>query len=186
MSDDFLNGLACAALEPGLRQVLLLDTDLSVLSVAASKLRDMLQVTTNYDVAIVNLPVTAQADDLWGKYVPRRGNEQPSADTKAEMNIVWEEGWLTKNRQQDRWVVIVIADLSLLTLPAIHACLMLMDTSVVHLERHGQHLHWQPRICWLASCPYAAVGKVSPHLLDRFSLRLSPSTASEKHGADDV
>lgn len=49
----------------------------------------------------------------------------------------------------------------------------MMLTSVAHLERHGQQLHWQPNLCWLAGCASSKVGIVSPHLLDRFALRLS-------------
>ncbi|RMH14951.1 MAG: hypothetical protein D6698_11960, partial [Gammaproteobacteria bacterium] len=80
----------------------------------------------------------------------------------------------------------VIPDLSLLSLPVSHTCITLMDAPVAHLQRHDQDDHWTPRICWLAACPREAVGKVSPHLLDRFTLRLSPPPAAPKRSPEDI
>jgi magnesium chelatase subunit D len=67
----------------------------------------------------------------------------------------------------------VIPDLTKLSLAAARACVVLMGADVAHLERHGQQANWQPNLCWLAGCASGEVGVVSPHLLDRFALRLS-------------
>jgi magnesium chelatase subunit D len=50
---------------------------------------------------------------------------------------------------------------------------MLVGAPVAYLERHGQQGIWSPRYYWLASCQQENIGAVSPHLLDRFALRLS-------------
>ncbi|RME00384.1 MAG: hypothetical protein D6816_13780, partial [Bacteroidetes bacterium] len=80
----------------------------------------------------------------------------------------------------------VIPDLSLLSLPVSHTCITLMDAPVAHLQRHDQDEFWAPRICWLAACPREAVGKVSPHLLDRFTLRLSPPPTVSNRSPEDI
>lgn len=67
----------------------------------------------------------------------------------------------------------MIPDLTKLSLAAARACVVLMGADVAHLERHGQQAQWQPNLCWLAGCASSEVGMVSPHLLDRFALRLS-------------
>lgn len=185
VSNSLLHGLACAALEPGLQQVLLFDADFMILETAVSHLRQILHITTGQNVRVISLPGTAQDDDLWGHYIPDpTGLITPGS--LSGMTVTWQEGWLTQNRQSDDWLLVIIPDLSLLSLSVTRTCLMLMDTPVAHLERHGQHAHWTPRICWLASCPRDAIGKVSPHLLDRFSLRLSPPPILPKRSPEVI
>lgn len=77
--------------------------------------------------------------------------------------------------------LVIIPDLTRLSLPAARACVALMGSEVAHLERHGHRDRWQPNLCWLAGCPRQEVGLVSPHLLDRFALRLS----SQEYGEGD-
>src|SRR5438309_2171120 len=48
-----------------------------------------------------------------------------------------------------------------------------MGAEVAYLERHGQDISWAPNFCWLAGCDRSNVGQISPHLMDRFALRLS-------------
>ena len=183
--DTLTRGLACAALEPGLRRVLLFDADFLVLETAVSHLRQMLRLTTGQHVHTVSLPGTAQNSDLWGQYVPDPTGTN-SSDRLPGLTVAWQEGWLTQNRQNEDWLLVVIHDLSLLSLPVVRACITLMDSPVANLQRHGQDTRWAPHICWLAACSRDAVGKVSPHLLDRFSLRLSPSSAPPKRKPETI
>lgn len=185
VSDSLLRGLACAALEPGLRQVLLFDADFVVLETAVSNLQQMLQLTTRQDVQVVHLPGTAQDDDLWGGYIPDHSEVTDSKNWRG-MTVTWQEGWVTQNRQSEDWLLVVIPDLSLLSLPVTRTYIVLMDTTVAHLQRHGQDEKWTPRICWLAACPRKAVGKVSLHLMDRFSLRLSASPTTQSREPKDI
>lgn len=169
--ESLLYGLAAAALEPGLRQVLLFDADFEVLSTTVSILHQFLTVTTEREVAIVPLMGLTQEDDLWGSYVPTSPTTI-DRDGDTGLTVAWRDGLLTQNRNDDRWLLIVIPDLTRLSLATARACITLMDAPVAYLERQGQHAPWQPRICWLAACDQNAVGKLSPHLLDRFALRL--------------
>jgi magnesium chelatase subunit D len=61
-----------------------------------------------------------------------------------------------------------------------------MGADVAHLERHGQQAHWQPNICWMAGCASGEVGMVSPHLLDRFALRISGQVAKTADRAESI
>ncbi|MCB8939257.1 MAG: hypothetical protein H6655_12650 [Ardenticatenaceae bacterium] len=183
--DSLTRGLACAALEPGLRRVLLFDADFLVLETAVSHLSQMLHLTTGERVHTLSLPGTAQDSDLWGQHVPDPTGTNDSTRLSS-LTVVWQEGWLTQNRQNEDWLLVVIHDLSLLSLPVVRTCITLMDSPVAHLQRHGQDSRWTPHICWLAACPTDAVGKVSPHLLDRFSLRLAPSSAPSKRKPETI
>lgn len=97
---------------------------------------------------------------MWGRLTLKAQN-QP---------FEWQPGLLTA---QDELRIVVIPDLSQLSLSAARACVTLMSTEVAHLERQGQHRPWKPNLCWIAGCATESVGMVSPHLLDRFALRLS-------------
>lgn len=169
--DSFLCGLAAAALEPGLRQVLLFDADFTALETAVSLLHQLLTLTTTQTVQVVPLTGLAQEDDLWGSYTPTPPSSREASDA-AGLTLAWQDGWLTQNRNDDGWLLVVIPDLTRLTLAASRACITLLDAPVGHLERYGKQYPWQPHICWLAACARDEMGKVSSHLLDRFTLRL--------------
>jgi magnesium chelatase subunit D len=84
-----------------------------------------------------------------------------------------ETGFAGSRQNDSQLRLVVIPDLTKLSLAAARACVVLMGADVAHLERHGQQANWQPNLCWLAGCASGEVGVVSPHLLDRFALRLS-------------
>ncbi|MGB0386394.1 MAG: hypothetical protein ACPGWR_16410, partial [Ardenticatenaceae bacterium] len=95
-------------------------------------------------------------------------------------------GLLTTGRQNGPLLLVLIPDLTRLTLAAARACVMLMGSDVAHLARHGAsrsssgaHEQWVPDICWLAGCDREHVGQLSPHLLDRFALRLHGANAPQ-------
>lgn len=175
--NSFWQGLAAAALEPGLRQVLLFDADSATLETAVSSLQQLLAITTEQQIQIIQLGGLVQEDDLWGSYIP-----SSTTNDAIGLSVVWQDGLLTQNRNDDNWLLVVIPDLTRLSLSASRACITLMDAPVAHLERYTQKADWQPRICWLAACPQDNVGRISSHLLDRFTLRLStpplPPTSS--------
>ncbi|MEI6444396.1 MAG: hypothetical protein WCO29_15015 [Nostocales cyanobacterium ELA583] len=84
--------------------------------------------------------------------------------------------WLLGKTENDQEIrLVIIPDLTKLSLAAMRACVVLMGADVVHLERHGQNLYWQPNLCWLVGCSSQPeeIGKISPHLLDRFAIRLN-------------
>ncbi|NEP03218.1 MAG: hypothetical protein F6K58_32185 [Symploca sp. SIO2E9] len=162
---DFAQSLACAAICPGLRSILVFDTSAEGLQLAAQTLTQLLEVVVGHPVVSVRLGVWEAEDELWGSLgLPTQLEQQP---------FTWKPGLLTAGQKHSELKLVVIPDLTKLSLAAARACVVLMGADVAHLERHGQQAHWQPNLCWLAGCASSEVGMVSPHLLDRFALRLS-------------
>jgi magnesium chelatase subunit D len=161
-----LDGLACAALDPGLRSILMFDAPCAGLQQIAALLGQMLACATNLPVETALLSSAAHDDDLWG-YLPLPGGRD-AATTIPFANL------FSRMRNSGRLQLIIIPDLSRLSMVAARAAIRLIGADVVHLERHGQQERWQPRLCWLAACSSSdeQIGAISPHLLDRFALRL--------------
>lgn len=185
-TDPLVRGLACAALEPGLRRVLLFDASFETLETAVPLFQSMLQTTTDTAVTVVTLPANALDDDLWGSLTPKLSPADAESVTTSGLAVEWQEGLLTRNRHAADLLLVVIPDLSRLSLAAARTCIMLLDTPVADLQRHGQDDAWWPQLCWLAACDRERVGRVSPHLLDRFALRLTAPTNKLRHTPADI
>jgi len=84
--------------------------------------------------------------------------------------------------------LVIIPDLTKLSLAAVRACVTLMGADLAHLERHQQQQSWRPNLCWLAGCSSKEeeIGKVSPHLLDRFALRLNGKIEDDLDNLDNL
>ncbi|PSB23146.1 hypothetical protein C7B76_01070 [filamentous cyanobacterium CCP2] len=164
LSNPLIRGLACAALHPGLRSILVFDAGIATLQFAAQNLTWMLKQVTGCKVVPVQLGVVETEEDLWG------GLALQQRDAKGSFE--WQQGLLAGGREQELRLVI-LPDLTRLSLPTARACVALMGSEVAYLERHGHRDSWQPKLCWLAGCSRSDVGLVSPHLLDRFALRLA-------------
>ncbi len=160
--DSFTQCLACAAITPGLQNVLLFDTSPETLRVSGLVIAQMLEVVTGNSVPKVTLSTFEAEEDLWGSL--------GISDGSQEYSFNWKPGLLA-NDSKPR--LVIIPDLTKLSLAAVRACVVMMGASVAHLERHGQQTYWCPNLFWLAGCASSEVGMVSPHLLDRFALRLS-------------
>jgi magnesium chelatase subunit D len=162
LSNSLIRGLIAAALNPGLRNVLVFDATIDTLTTAAKTLELMLRQVTNCQITTMQLGVVETEEDLWGQLLLR------------DKKIVWQPGVLTRGQGQELQVVI-IPDLTRLSMAGARACVTLMGADVAYLERHGKRGEWRPNLCWLAGCPSkkGETGLVSPHLLDRFALRLS-------------
>ena len=76
--------------------------------------------------------------------------------------------------------LVVIRDLTSMSLSTARACVMLIGADVAHLERHGRQERWRPLNAWIAACPLAAAGQVSPHLMDRFAVRVPSPQPQER------
>jgi magnesium chelatase subunit D len=161
-SNPLMRGLVAAALNPGLRSILVFDATIDTLTIAAQNLKLMLQKVTDAQITKVQLGVVETEDDLWGQL------------SLWDEKIEWQQGLLAKGRDQVLQLV-VIPDLTRLSLAGARACVTLMGSGIAHLERHGRTNGWVPNLCWLAGCPSrnGETGLVSPHLLDRFALQLS-------------
>jgi magnesium chelatase subunit D len=171
LQQPLVRGLACAALQPGLRSVLLFDSSPPMLRMAAGLLAEMLTVTTERSVEQVYLGPTDTEETLWGSLaLTPQGEEQP---------FVWQPGLLGSGDDSVLRVV-VIPDLTRLSLAASRACIALMDSDVANLERHGHQARWRSHLCWIAGCPRSQVKFLSPHLMDRFALRLTGQAFQER------
>jgi magnesium chelatase subunit D len=164
LSNPFTWTLACAALSEGLRSILVFDSAPSSLRSVALTFAQMLEVVYGRQVILVNLSASRIDDDLWG--VPWLGTEN------GQVQVLYRSGLLASDQNESSLQLILIPDLTRLSLPAARACVALLGADTAHLERHGIHQVWHPNMFWLAGCDSRQVGKVSPHLLDRFTLRL--------------
>ncbi len=165
VDDLIIKSLACAALNPGLRSILIFDAPDLALQQLADILAQMLAIATGQVVESHLLSASAQDDDLWGGLLlPALKKDSPPA-TKPIFKLFSQE------RNASKIQLITVPDLAKLDLAAARACVMLVGADVAHLERNGQRERWQPQQWWVAGC--SSVGAVSPHLLDRFALRLS-------------
>lgn len=169
LNDRFTRSLACAAISPDLRSILVFDTTPDALRLATQTTAQMLRVVTGNLVDLIILGTFEGEDDLWGRF---RLNSESS-----ENLLQWELGLLAAGQNNSQMRLVVIPDLTKLSLAAARACVVLMGADVTHLERQGQQAHWQPNLCWLAGCASSEVGMVSPHLLDRFTIRLGGQVA---------
>ncbi|MEM9007066.1 MAG: hypothetical protein AAGE59_26500 [Cyanobacteria bacterium P01_F01_bin.86] len=178
LRNPLMKGLACAALSSGLRSLLIFDASSTTLQKMSGLLAQMIAVLTEgkalslqeseskveNQIVTVQLGAVETEEELWG-----------SLSLSQEVNaqkVIWEPGLLASGRGRETRIV-VIPDLSRLSLAASRACVMLIGADVAHLERHGQHDRWQPKLYWLAGCDLTRIGTLSPHLLDRFALRLN-------------
>lgn len=178
LRNPLMKGLACAALSPGLRSLLVFDASPNTLQKMAELLAQMVTVLTGGEVVssqslaskpehrivLIQLGTVETEEELWGSL--------SLGQDIAARTVVWKPGLLAAGRGRETRIV-VIPDLSRLSLAASRACVMLMGSQVAHLERHEQHDRWQPQLYWLAGCDRDRIGKLSPHLLDRFALRLN-------------
>lgn len=184
--NPLMKGLACAALDSGLRSILVFDASPATLQTMARLLAQMVAVVAGGEViwpkatdtkvarqiASVQLGSVETEEDLWGSLtLGRNGTSQ---------SVIWKAGLLAAGKEQATRIII-IPDLSRLSLAASRACVMLMGAEVAHLERHGQRDRWQPQLFWLAVCDRTRLGTLSPHLLDRFALRLSGGESPNSH-----
>lgn len=160
MPDPLARAFACAAVTPGLRSVLLFDCPGPDFRTRADAFAGLLRAATGRAVRPVYLGFADSDDRLWGDHLP----DGP--------RLRWRPGSLGPDPTDPALRLVLLPDLARLPLPAARACVALVGAGVAHVERHGHSACWRPDLAWLAACPRAAVGQVSPHLLDRFALRL--------------
>ena len=178
-SEKLTNALACVALTPGLRQVLLFDVAADTFRNVADRLSAMLTAATGRTHSVVTLGSTEHEDDLWTILTLEK--------TGSENRLRLRQGRLVPSPESANPILVLIPDLARLSLHAARACVMLMGgAETASLQRHGLNVVWSPDMCWLAGCVKAEVGEVSKHLLDRFVLRLTVSESPRLDRSKDV
>lgn len=148
--------LACAALDPRLRGVLLFDLEPALLLDIGHWLGSLLGNPHPYV-----LGASAVADSAW-------------IGLSSGPTFGVSPGPLV-DRPGTPPLTVLVSDLAKLSPTGQRAALTLLDTDVANLEREGLSVTWAPRTRWVAICARADVGRVPPHLLDRFPLRVDAS-----------
>ncbi|MFE7328727.1 hypothetical protein ACFU8W_27875 [Streptomyces sp. NPDC057565] len=162
-----LTALVCSAVEPRLSGVLLFDLPAdsiaSVTRMFASLLARSTGGTDGAEVPRTVLGAATQDQELWVR--PRlRSGPGGIAFTLAP-------GPLTEAEAVPP--LVVVPDLARLSVPGMRAAVQLLGTDVATVEHSGLRRQWSPRARWFAICRAEDVERVSPHLLDRFPVRLS-------------
>ena len=185
--NPLLTSLACAVLQPGLRSILVFDAPYNGLQQMANALAQMARVA-GQSVLCAQLGTTEQDDDLWGQFsLPHSSSPttnsvlNPSSPEETNEQRILARPLLFSSQNNINTIpLIVIPDLNSLSLAAMRACVTQIGAEIVHLERNGQSDRWQTEQYWLASCKSDEVGALSPHLLDRFAIRLAWSDAGQR------
>jgi magnesium chelatase subunit D len=172
--------LACAALDPGLRSILILDVGPDDLSQLAALLAEMLSATSGQEVKQHQLGPFESDDNVWGSLY------LPSLDAEARALPAHRLFSTERSADPSHLQLITIPDLAALSLMAMRSITVLIGADVVHLERNGLSACWHPQECWLAACDSENIGKLSPHLLDRFALRISWRTLVSSEANDEA
>jgi magnesium chelatase subunit D len=161
--DDVDRVLAAAALSSGgLRSVLAFDAEPTEFADLAERLALMLALTSP-SVGVFRIHSEISETDLWSQMVLSPGHDgllfqrRPGVITSTAPAVT----------------LVVIPDLARAGLPVLRAVTVVAGSDVAHIERDGMKITWAPSLCWLAACPRDKVGRLSPHALDRFALRIT-------------
>ena len=158
--------LVCAAADPALSGVLLLDLDPRLVDPVARLFGAVLAGAAEPARPPLVLGASDRDEDLWTRTRIRGGEHGITVRT--------EPGPLTEGDDADGAPpLVVVPDLARLSVAGMRAAVQLLGADVVTVERGGPRRTVRPRARWLAVCRSADVGRVSRHLLDRFAVRLS-------------
>src|ERR1044072_2861136 len=156
INEKLTNELACAALTPGLRQILLFDVSADALRNVANRMAAFTKAITGRRFRVVTLGSAENEDDLWMTLTMEK--------TGSGNRLSLKQGRLVPTPESTDPILVLIPDLARLSLHAARACVMLMGgAEIATLQRHGLNFVWSPDMCWLAGCAKAEVGEVSKH-----------------------
>ncbi|MFB6877989.1 hypothetical protein [Streptomyces sp. NPDC056323] len=158
-----LTALVCAAVEPKLSGVLLFDLPDAHLATVADVLDRLLAGPTGTPVPRTTLTAATTDEHLWLRPRASRG---PNG-----IDFALDPGPLTEPVPGPS--IVVVPDLARLSLPGKRAAVQLLGADAATVEHAGLRRRWRPGARWLAVCRTEDVDRVSPHLLDRFPLRLT-------------
>ncbi len=170
--EDFFKLLTVATIEPSLQSLLIFDaTEKDILKIAdqwAEIIKIAHRSSSSTNLLMLNSSTTEE--NLWGRFtIPRN----PQENDRDNLSIVWQPSKLVQQNVGDL-LLVVIPDLSRLSLLAMRACVTLLDSKCATLQRDGIDVTWQPHFWCIAGCQSDRLGEISPHLLDRFALRCKP------------
>jgi magnesium chelatase subunit D len=154
--------LTCAALDPALSGVLLFDLEPRLVDPVARHFAGILGST----VAPVMLGATGRDEDLWTR--ARLHHARDGMTVRVEPGPL-----IAGDGHSGPPPLIVVPDLARLSVAGMRAAVQLLGADVAVVEHTGLSHTARPRARWLAVCPSPDAGRLSPHLLDRFAVRLS-------------
>ncbi|MEV7689133.1 magnesium chelatase [Streptomyces bungoensis] len=159
------HALACAAAEPALSGVLLFDLDPRLVRTVADLFTLLLTGEAQPAAVPFTLGSESRDEDLWTR--SRLVREADGLEFRTEPGpLVHGDG------RPGPPPLAVVPDLGTLSVAGMRAAVQLLGADVAVVERTGLRLATRPRTRWLAACRSQDAGRLSPHLLDRFALRL--------------
>ncbi|TRV76139.1 hypothetical protein FKN01_19850 [Streptomyces sp. 130] len=172
--------LVSAALDPSLAGVLLFDVPPEHLPVVARAFAQLLGRSCGHPAGRpaprTVLDSATVDEDLWIRPRVRRGPEG--------IGFTFGPGPLAEPDDGPR--LVVVPDLARLSVPGRRAAVQLLGQDTAALEHSGIRHHWRPRARWLACCRSEDAALLSPHLLDRFALRLAAPGLRPRPGPDPL
>lgn len=155
--------LACLATDHRIGGVLFVGLPPELLPDLGHRLGMMLADDGQHDAETVILGTTRDEDSLW--WIPQL--TASGAGFQFEMvpgPLVDLPGGPPR--------AVLIPDLATASLAVTRAAVTLISANHATADRHGQHASWRPKARWLAACSRSALTRLSPHLLDRFCVRV--------------
>jgi len=160
--ENFYKLLTVAAIESQLQGLLVFDATEKDLLKFADRWMQILTIAYQSPAQLLTLNSATTEENLWGHFGISTDNRQGSG-------IIWQKSKLVEHGSNP--LLVVIPDLTRLSLSAVRACVTLLDSEWASLQREGIDHTWQPRFWCIAGCLSERIGEISPHLLDRFALR---------------
>ncbi|MFI6859837.1 hypothetical protein ACIBKZ_07990 [Streptomyces sp. NPDC050421] len=180
VSRRLLAALVCSALEPSLTGVLLFDLPPEHLPAVAGVFAQVLGRAAGHPsgtaVSRTVLDAGTVDEDLWIRPRVHRG--------PRGVELTFVPGPLAETGDGAR--LVVVPDLARLSVPGMRAAVQLLGAVTATLEHSGIRHHWRPRARWLACCRAEDAELLSPHLLDRFPVRLATPGLRPLPGTDPL
>ncbi|MEA5489687.1 MULTISPECIES: hypothetical protein [Pseudanabaena] len=174
--EDFYKLLTVAAIESSLQGLLVFDATEKDLLRFADRWKQILTIAYQSPAQALTLNSATTEENLWGHFgvgwaLPTKFTaESPTKSLDRQSSqIIWQPSKLVEHGSNP--LLVVIPDLTRLSLSAMRACVSLLDSEWASLQRDGIDHTWQPRFWCIAGCQSDRLGELSPHLLDRFALR---------------
>ncbi|GGN78037.1 magnesium chelatase [Streptomyces albiflavescens] len=153
----------CAALDPALAGVLLFDLEPRLIEPVSRVFAAVLGGPAGPPAARIPLGAATRDEELWCRSRLERRPDgiaftvgpSPLVDGAAPPPLA------------------VVADLASLSVAGMRAAVQLIGADLVSVEQPGLRIADRPRTRWLALCRSEDAGRVTPHLLDRFAVRLA-------------
>ncbi|HET9380636.1 MAG TPA: magnesium chelatase [Streptomyces sp.] len=160
------HALVCAAAEPALSGVLLLDLEPRLVDPVARLFGGVLTGSRDAVDAPLVLGAADRDEDLWTRTRFERDAHGITFRT-GPGPLIEAEG------RPGTPPLAVVPDLARLSVAGMRAAVQVLGADVVVVERTGLSRTVRPRVRWLAACRAADVGRLSRHMLERFAVRLS-------------